>query len=63
MKNTFYFILKALFDLNRFNFLSWLLGHVEKMAWLEDKINYKIYGVTIWLRNNYNAHTVQYLAN
>ena len=31
-KNTFYFILKALFVLKIFNFLSWLFGHVEKTA-------------------------------
>ena len=30
-----YFILKALFVLKIFNFLSWLFGHVEKTAWLE----------------------------
>ena len=29
------FILKALFVLKIFDFLSWLFGHVEKMAWLE----------------------------
>ena len=30
----FYFILKALYILKIFKFLSWLFGHVEKMAWL-----------------------------
>ena len=35
MKNAFYFILKALFVLKIFNFLSWLFGLVEKTAWLE----------------------------
>ena len=30
MKNTFYFILKALFVLKIFKFLSRLFGHVEK---------------------------------
>ena len=35
LKNAFYFILKALFILNIFNFLFWLFGHVEKTAWLE----------------------------
>ena len=34
MKNCFYFNLKALFVLKIFNFLSWVFGHVEKMAWL-----------------------------
>ena len=35
VKNAFYFILKALFVLKIFKFLSWLFGHVEKTAWLE----------------------------
>ena len=32
MKNAFYFILKALFVLNIFKFLSWHFGHVEETA-------------------------------
>ena len=35
IKNAFYFILKALFILKIFKFLSWHFGHVEKTAWLE----------------------------
>ena len=35
MKNALYFILKALFVLKIFKFLSWLFGHVGKTAWLE----------------------------
>ena len=35
MKNAFYFILKALFILKIFKFLSQLFAHVGKMAWLE----------------------------
>ena len=35
MKNAFYFILKGLFVLKIFKFLSWLFTHVEKTAWLE----------------------------
>ena len=35
MENAFYFTLKALFVLKIFKFLSWLFGHVEKMARLE----------------------------
>ena len=34
MKNTFYFILKALLVLKIFNFFFWLFGHVEEMAYL-----------------------------
>ena len=61
MKNAFYFILKALFILKLFKFLSWLFGHVEKTAWLKYKVNFKIYDATNWLTNNYNTHTAQYL--
>ena len=35
MKNAFYFMLKALFVLKIFKFLSKRLGHVGKTAWLE----------------------------
>ena len=35
IKNAFYFILKALFILKIFEFLSRLFGHLEKTAWLE----------------------------
>ena len=35
MKNSFYFILKALFVLKIFNFLSWLVGDIGKTAWLK----------------------------
>ena len=35
MKKAFYLLLKALFVLKIFNFLSWLFGHVGKTAWLE----------------------------
>ena len=35
MKNAFYFILKALFVLKLFKFLSRLFGHVGKTVWLE----------------------------
>ena len=38
VKNAFYFILKALFVLKIFKFLSWLFSHVGKTAWLERKI-------------------------
>ena len=33
MKNAFYFIIKTLFVLQIFKFLSWLFGNVEKIAW------------------------------
>ena len=34
MKNACYFILKDIFILKIFKFLSWLSGSVEKTAWL-----------------------------
>ena len=56
MKNAFYFILKALFVLKIFKFLSRLFGHVKK-----DKVNLKIHNVTTWFINNYNTRIAQYL--
>ena len=41
MKNTLYFILKALFVLKIFKLLSWFFGHVEKM------VNFEINDVTV----------------
>ena len=63
MKNAFYFILKALFVLKIFKFLSWLFGHAEKTAWLERQVNFEISDVTAWLTKNYNTHIAQYLTN
>ena len=34
-KNAFHFILKAVFVLEIFKFLSWLFGYVGKTAWSE----------------------------
>ena len=61
MKNAFYFIFKALFVFKIFNFFSWLFGYVQKSAWLKNKVNIKIYDITTWLTNNYNALIAQYL--
>ena len=61
MKNAFYLILKAALVLKIFTFFSWLFGHVEKMAWLEDRLILKNYDVTTWLTNNCNTHITQYL--
>ena len=48
MENAFYFTWKALFVLKIFKPLSWLYGHVEKRLDWKGKVNFKIYGVTIW---------------
>ena len=48
MKNSPYFIiLKALFSLKIFKFLSWFFGHVEKMIWLERKTKFE----NLWCHN------------
>ena len=43
MKNSFYFILKALFVRKIFKVLSWLFGHVEKTAWLREGCTVKFF--------------------
>ena len=53
MKNTFYFILKALFDLKAFKFVFRLSGHVEKRLDKKARVNFKIYYVTTCETNNY----------
>ena len=55
MKNAFYFILKALFVLWIFKFLSWLFGHVGKTAWLERQDEFQNSDVTTCSTNNYNT--------
>ena len=54
------------FVLKIFKFLPWLFGHKEKWLYQKDKVNFKIYDVTVWLttiaiyvlpnisRSNYN---------
>ena len=61
MKNAFSFILKALFVLEIFTFLSRLLGYVENRLDQPAKVDSKIYDVTYWTTNKYNAHIAQYL--
>ena len=60
MKNVFYFIFKALFIHKIFKFLSCLFGRVETRLDLKDKVNFKIYEVTTWLRNNCNTDIDHY---
>ena len=61
MKNAFYFMLKALFVLEIYKFLSYLLGYVEKRLDTKAKVNFKIYDVTNWTANNYSKYIAQYL--
>ena len=58
MKNAFYFILKALFVLRIFKFLSWLFGHVGKTAWLERQDEFQNSDVTTCSTNNYNTQYI-----
>ena len=60
MKNAFYFILKALFALEIFKFLSGLFGYVEKQLDKKATVIFKIY-VTDWTTSNCNLHIIQYL--
>ena len=61
MKNSFYFMSKALFVLKIFKFLSSLFCHVAKLLDKKDKVNFKFQDVTTCLTNNCNTHIAQYL--
>ena len=61
LKNAFYFMLKALFILEIFKFLSWLFGYVEKRLDKKVKVNFKIYDVTDWTTNDSHFPTSQEL--
>ena len=54
-------MLKTLFDLEIFTFLSCLFGYVEKQLDKKATVNFKIYDVPSRETNNYNAHITQYL--
>ena len=53
----FLFHLKSSFRPQVYTFLSWVFGHID---W-KDKVNFKLYDVTTWLTNSYNARIPQYL--
>ena len=52
--NDFYFMIKTIFVLEIFAFLSWLFGYVEKRLEKKAMGIFKIYGATDWTTNNYN---------
>ena len=54
-------MLKALFILELFTFLSWRFGHEEKPLDKKAKVNFEIYDVTDWIKNNDNTHIAQQL--
>ena len=57
MKNVFYYMLKVLFVLEIFAFLSWHFGYVEKQLDRKAMVNFKIYDFTDSTTNNY-LHTL-----
>ena len=61
MKNAFCFTSKGLFVLKIFKLLSWHFGHVAKRLDKKDKVNFKFFDVTAWLKNNCDTHIAQYL--
>ena len=61
MKNVFYFMLKVLFVLEIFTFMSWRFGYVEKGLDKKAKVNFKIYDFIDWTANTGNTRIVQYL--
>ena len=48
MRNTFYFMLKALYVLEIFTLLSQRFGYVENQFDKKVKVNFEIYDVTEW---------------
>ena len=56
MKNTFYFMLKALFGIEVFTFLSLLFVYVEKWFDKKTKVNFKIFDVIDWRANKHDTH-------
>ena len=54
-------MLKALFVLEVFTFSSRLFGYVEKRLDKKAMVDFKIYDVTDWARNNCNTNIAQYL--
>ena len=55
-KKCFYFMLKALFVLEVFTFLSWLFGYAEKRLDKKAMVNLKIFDVKDWAINNRNTY-------
>ena len=63
MKKSFYFMLKAPFVLEIFSFLSLSFDYVGKLLDKKALHNFKIYDVTDWTKNSYNALISQYLSS
>ena len=54
-------MLKVLFVLKIFKFLSRFFGHAGKRLDKKAKVNFKIYDVIYWETSKYNTHIPQYL--
>ena len=57
-KNAFYFILKALFNIKIFKFLSWLFGSVEKNGLI-----WKTWLISNFWRHNLVNKQLQYISD
>ena len=60
MKNAFYFPSKALFGFEIFSFFVLTFGSVEKRLQKKVMINFQIYDVTGWTKNNNNVNIARY---
>ena len=49
-------MLKSLFVLKIFEFLSWFFAHIEKRPDQKDKVNFKVHDVTDWQTNKITTH-------
>ena len=56
-----YFMLKVLFLLEIFTFLCRVFDYEENRLNQKDMVNFKVYDVTNWKINNYNANISQTL--
>ena len=54
-------MLKALFVLEIFSFLSWLFGYKVQRLDKEAMVNFNIDYVADWTTNNYHTHIAEYL--
>ena len=59
-KNSFYFILKAVFVF-KISILVLPFWSFRRKRGQKDKVNFGIYDVRAWLTNNYNIYIAQYL--
>ena len=56
-----YFTLRSILIIKICKFLLFFFGHVEKRLDKKANVNFEIYGVISWERNNCNINTAEYL--